>query len=187
MSQRKKYEVAFLEGYKPAVITTKKNPFIPELIKYPHNSSFDSDSNLYIFFQEEQQKTEFEKQIENIQEESYDYHYIIGLTLGFPKRSVQFYANMRQLEEILGKYPEEEERNGIGVIWSGFFFSSHFVFFKEDVRWLWDTYTHPKAINHPLFLWTEETSYLEVPYGDFHRLNEMHEYILQKRGLVPAI
>jgi hypothetical protein len=39
---------------------------------------------------------------------------------------------MRVLEEKIGHYPEEERMNNIGVIWGGFFFSSHVDFVKEE-------------------------------------------------------
>lgn len=183
MNIRKSYVDAFLDGYKPSMITKRRDK---QLLTYPHNPTFDEEFGLGIFFQTEEQKCVFEKQMKDVEWGTYQYHYNLGIVLGFPLRSVKFYAAMRQLEDQTGEYPKEEEKNGVGVIWAGFFFSSHLDFVLDEIVWLWDKYNHPKAIENPLYLWDKETSYLEVPYGDFERLRETRNYIMMKRGLIPV-
>jgi hypothetical protein len=57
----------------------------------------------------------------------------------------------------------------------------------EEEKWLWSTYTHPKAIEEPFYLWSQEASYIKVKIGDFVQLKEVSGYIMKKRGLVPAV
>ncbi|TCS96821.1 hypothetical protein [Hazenella coriacea] len=69
--------------------------------------------------------------MDGVEEDTYDYHYIVGTNLGFPEQSVDVYSQMRVLEEQTGVYPEEEERSKIGVEWAGFYFT--FFSFQSDL------------------------------------------------------
>jgi hypothetical protein len=170
---RKREHLAFLDGYKPALLTSHRDEFHETVIAtdFPRITPFDEyEPSSHIFFQTEEQREKYAEQIIGVEWGTYDYHKIVGETLGFPKRSVDYFAKMRVLEEKIGHYPEEERMNSIGVIWAGFFFSSHVDFVKDEAFWLFNTYKHEKAIGLALYIWSKETSYIEIPYGDLNRL-----------------
>lgn len=183
--KRKWWWEAFLEGYKPAILHLKSSKEFDLLKEYPHICPFNRHhSKGCIFFQTKEQRKQYQEQMKDIQEDTYEWHYIVGKTLGFPERSVEWYSRMCELQNKIGKQPDEKKKYDVGVHWSGFCFSSHLDIVTEEVRRTWNKYNHPKAINYPLYLWTKETSYIEIPYGDFDRLTEVCEYIRKKRGLV---
>lgn len=47
---------------------------------------------------------------------SYDFHYHVGMALGFPEKSVSKYAKWRVIEQKVRKYPEEKRKQRIGII-----------------------------------------------------------------------
>jgi len=140
----------------------------------------------YIFFQTAKQRDDYAKKMRNVKRDvgSFAFHYHVGIALGFPKKSVMEYAKWRVVERKVGKYPEEERKRSIGVIWAGFFFISYLDICVDEVRWMWETYHHPKAIENPLYLHSEHERF-EIQYGDVKRLREVREYIMKERGLIP--
>lgn len=60
---------------------------------------------------------------------------------------------------------------------------------------MWETYQHPKAIENPMYFWTDKVeTYLSVPYGDYDRLHgnydrlrEVRDYIMKQHGLIPTV
>lgn len=184
--QRKRPEEGFLSGYKPAVLASPKSPFYDDLVQYPHITPFDPEPRSYIFFHTEQQKQDYKERIDGVEWGTYDFHYIVGNSLGFPLPSVTYYASMRELENQIGEYPKSERVYGIGIIWASFFFSSHIDWCPQEIKWLWDTYNHPKANGLPLYLWSRETSYIEVPYLDFEAIRSAQEQIREARNLKSA-
>jgi hypothetical protein len=179
----KREHEAFLDGYKPALLISPRSKFFDIVSKtdFPRITPFDDEDNSHIFFQTEHHKLLYSSQIEGVSLRTYDFHKIVGKTLGFPKESVLYFAKMRDLEEEIGNYPEDERINGVGVIWAGFFFASHLEFVEREVQWLWNTYQHEKAVGQPLYLWTKETDYIVVQYLDFARLKELKEEIQEGR------
>lgn len=117
---------------------------------------------------------------------SYDSHYHVGIALGFPGKSVSEYVKWRVIEQKVGKYPEEERKQSIGIIWAGFFLISYLDICVNEVCWLWETYNHPKAIKRILYLHSDDGEF-KIPYGDYDKLNKVCEYISKKRGLVPIL
>lgn len=185
--KRKWWYEAFLDGYKPATLELITSQSYEQLKNYPHiliQVSFSDE--LAIFFQTEKLKKEYEQQIKGVKENSYEWHYVIGKMMGFPIKSVKWYAKMSDGTNDHKK--KELEKYKIGVQWGGFFFATNLDFVADEVRWLWETYTHPKVIGYPLYFHvTEEKEYIVIPYNDFYRLNEFCEYIREKRGLVPTL
>lgn len=186
---RKWWYEAFLEGYKPATLHLRTSKEFEQLKKYPYIHPFNKHhSEGCIFFQNEAKKQAYQKRIENVEEDSYQWHYIVGNTLGFPRKSVEWFSRMSELEDQIGEQPEEKKLYQIGVHWGGFFFSSNIDFVVDEVKWLWSTYTHPKAIGNPLYFGVpEKEDYEEIAYKDFDRLVAFREYIRSKRGLTPMI
>lgn len=73
----------------------------------------------------------------------------------------------------------------IGMTWAVFWFSTSLEILEHEASWMWETYTHPKAIENPMYFWSDkDETYLSVPYGDYNRLREVREYIMQQRGLI---
>jgi len=177
--KRKSYGRAFLDGYKPAILIERDNPYLPFVRGYP---SYQYDELNTLFFQNEELRRQYLRKLSGIKKGSYEECCLVGLTLGFPKKSVEFFARNDQIEKETGILPNRDV--SIGMEWAGICFATHIDYVEHEARWLWDTYKHPKAIENPLYLWTKETSYLEVPYGDFGQLKEASEYIRKKRGLV---
>jgi hypothetical protein len=170
---RKRADVAFLDGYKPALLIATSHKFFETVAStdFPRITPFDDEQGSHIFFQTEEQKVDYQKRIKGIELRSFEFNMIVGEALGFPMKSVEYFSKMRALEDKIGYYSEEEEQTKVGVAWAGFFFSSHIDFVEKEVRWLFDTYQHEKAIGLPLYLRTSEDGYIEIPYGDFEKLN----------------
>jgi hypothetical protein len=173
LSKPKREHEAFLDGYKPALVIYPSDKHFDKVLAtdFPRITPFDKQLSSYIFFQTEEQKQEYQRKIEGVKWGTYEFHKIVGEALGFPKKSVEYYAQMRVLENKMGHYPEEERRDSVGVEWAGFFFSSHMDFVEQEVRWLFDTYQHEKAIGLPVSIWVVGFDTPDIPYGDFERMN----------------
>jgi hypothetical protein len=175
---------AFLDGYKPALLIATSHKSFENVAStdFPRITPFDDEEGSYIFFQTERQKEEYQRRIEGVQLRSYEFNLIVGETLGFPLKSVEYFSRMRALEDKLGHYPEIERQEKVGVVWAGFFFSSHMDFVEQEVNWLWSTYQHEKAIGLPLYIPRyDQGRYEEIPYGDFEKLHRVIQDIREDR------
>lgn len=183
--KKKRFYDAFLDGYKPAIQFETKSRYFHRVNDLPF-PRYQLDEELCMFFQTEDQKQTYLKQMKGVDENSFDGIHIMGTTLGFPQKAVEFFAKMRVLESKTGIYPSGEEKMyKIGINWAGFEFSGYLPYLEQDVGWMWKTYNHPKAIENPFYLWTKDDGYIQILYGDANQLKEVHEYIMQKRGQVP--
>lgn len=71
------------------------------------------------------------------------------------------------------------------MIWAGFRFITSLDILIEEARCMWETFKYPKAIENPMYFWSDkDNTYLSVPYGDYDRLEEVREYIIKERGLI---
>jgi hypothetical protein len=141
-----------------------------------------------MFFQNEELKTKYQEQIEGVEKDSYEEHLIVGLTLGFPRRSVEVFAKMREYENKTGETSKEEEEYGVGIHWAGFGVQSHLEIVDQEIRWLWDTYNHPKSIDIPLDLWDKKySSFVKIPYGNFTKLEETIQLFKERRAALPSL
>jgi hypothetical protein len=181
---RKREHFAFLDGYKPALLISPRNQHFETIVatNFPHVVPFDDEAGSHMFFQTEEQKEDYLKRMEGVGLRSYEFNMIVGEVLGFPVRSVEYFSKMRVLEDKIGYYPEEEEQTKVGVAWAGFFFSSHIEFVEQEIHWLFDTYQHEKAVGLPLYLRTLEDGYIEIPYGDFAKLQLVVQAIRERRN-----
>lgn len=183
---KKDYE-AFLDGYKPALLIKNDAKIFSRLVeKYPSVLAYKrKDFDMYLFFQTEKCKKKYLHQNRRYEEDTYEDHYLLGVTLGFPKKSVEFFSELYggrlSLEE-----QQEKERYKVGIRWAGFCFSTHLDLIEQEIDWLWNQYLHPKSENQPLYVWDYEENYLEVPYRNLNKLREVCEYIRKKRGLIPT-
>jgi len=178
--KRKRDGEAFLDGYKPALLIEKTSPNLHFLEGYP---SYSYDEKNIFFFQNERVERKFLQGIRNLKKDSFEEHCLVGLTLGYPKRSVEFFAKEQEVKDQKGELPNKEIR--IGMIWAGFWFITNLYILIDETKWMWERYRHPKAVENPVFLWSDvNKKYLIVPYGDYDRLKEVHEYIMKERGLI---
>lgn len=184
----KRYEQAFLDGYKPVVLGWKSKLFnemyYEQLIQYPYINPYEGNPNGYIFFQNDQLKETYVERMNGAKNE-YEKHMVLGEMLGFPEKSGKKYAEMRVLEDELGEYPEIEGKPAVGVEWAGFYFTTDLDFIESEIKWLWETYQHPKAISESLFLWSRDIDAFKVAYGDYDAVNQSVQFIKTKRNLVP--
>lgn len=184
----KRYEQAFLDGYKPVTLGWKGKLFneiyYEQLIQYPYINPYEGSPNGYIFFQDDRLKETYLERMKAAKNE-YEKHIVLGEMLGFPVKSVKKYAEMRVLEDELGEYPEIERKQAVGVEWAGFFFTTYLDFIENEIKWLWETYQHPKAVNNLLCLWSKDIDAMEIKYGDYVALDKAVRFIKEKRNLVP--
>lgn len=123
---------SFLQGYKPALLLNEKQQYIPDKVKnYPSLQVKVFEIHQTLFFQNEKIKKEFIDNIRYIQEDSRDYHKILGLTLGFPPNSVEFFSALE-----VPFNDKEEER--ITVEYCGLNFVSSIYIIEDDLVWLWN-------------------------------------------------
>jgi len=176
---KREYE-AFLDGYKPAIVLESYSKHLHLVEDYP---SYRYNEIFIYFFQTDGQRKEFIKKINKVGKDTYEECVINGLTLGYPRKSVEFFARNDQIRRKTGVLPNRDV--AIGMVWAGFRFSTSLEILEEEARWMWETYKHPKAIENPMYFWSDQdNTYLTVPYGDYSRLREVREYIMRERGLI---
>jgi hypothetical protein len=181
MKLKAEYE-AFLDGYKPAILIGEDSKNIQELEAYPSILiDRNRDYMSHLFFQTETAKQTYMNAILDIELDSYEDHYLLGMTLGLPEKSVDYFARVQQKK--LGTRAQELQESGVGIIWAGFSFSANVEDLIAEVKWMWQTYQHPAAIEHSLYLCPVGNDMLEVPYGDEARLEEANAEIREIRGL----
>lgn len=138
---------SFLLGVKPAcfeMVTRLKREVLKELKKYPHHYK---NENGAIFFRNEAMKRNFLLDTEGLSTTDPVYHKILGLTLGFPPKAVDFYANYYgwQLKDR-----EEAKRyfftHKVGFRYMGIMCEGHIDDIKENAAWLWERYPSDKPM-----------------------------------------
>jgi hypothetical protein len=180
MRQKRDFE-AFIDGYKSVLIMEHDRQDLQLVEHYPRFQNHDDYS---YFFHTEEQKQQFVDALDGVERGSYEETCLTGIALGYPRRSVEFFAENNEIEKQTGELPNREF--SVIVQWAGLWFTSHVDFVHEEIRWLWNTYDHPKAVEHSLCLWAPQVDSFDIPYGDFDKLEQARQYIIQKRGLVPV-
>lgn len=171
---------AFLDGYKPALIMDNDSRYF---LRVKHFPRYCYNKYLTYFFQNDSLKEKFTTELKKVVRGSYEECCLIGLTLGYPKKSVEFFARNDQIEKEIGVLPNRDV--AIGMAWAGFRFSTSLEFLEEEAKWMWETYQHPKANENPMYFWSDkENTYLSVPYGDVDRLREVRDSIMKERGSI---
>lgn len=171
---------ALLDGYKPALIMYNDSKYITFVESFPR---YNYNDELIYFFQNNSIKEKFITQMNTVERDSYQEYCLIGLTLGYPRKSVEFFAKEQVNKKRMRSRPNQEIR--IDMIWAGFRFITSLDILIEEARWMWETYKHPKAIENPMYFWSDkDNTYLSVPYGDYDRLEEVREYIMKERGMI---
>jgi len=181
-------EEAFMMGYKPACTCQKGNPrlkpYFDRLVAGEYPCFLMNHLNTYMFFHTEEQKLWFLRKIEGLRYNSPEYIRILGIELGFPKKSVEYFAHLWEQEEK-GVPFKVLHRDAVGVNCSGFVFKTHIDYLVEEVSWIWNTYNLPKEAQCPTRVGYEESMYY-VEYGDYRQLRETQEIIRREIGLVQS-
>ena len=178
-------EEAFMKGYKPACTCQKGNPrlkpYFDRLIagKYPHLLM--NQLNTYVFFHTEEQKKRFSEKTGGLKYNSPEYIRILGLELGLPKKSVEYFAYLWEQEEK-GVPFEILHRDAVGVNCSGFVFKTHIDYLADEIAWIWETYRPPKEAQVPAQIRVDE-EYFYVEFGNYFQLEKTQQMIRdQKRS-----
>jgi hypothetical protein len=182
--RKKNYVDALLDGYKPAVWVGTYERLYERVVDKPFPKEF-YGKNMVVLFQNDTLRRQFVEQMEHARGNKIQETYIMGITLGFPERSVAYFCECERTE--LETEDNPYQIGHIGMEWAGFSFSTHVDIALEEARELWATYTHEKAINEPMYLWTKETSYIEVPYNDYTSLEIACAHIREKQGIVTVV
>lgn len=135
---------AFLSGMKPAhygnkgCSTTMKH--IDKLRNYPYvtDGINISEDDYFLFFQNEELKQDFVKQLAHVESRSPQFHQLLGNALGYPPLATQFYATC-----------QENKQNydySIGLMYGGVRCVSHVDDLIDNATWLWDRYTDDKDL-----------------------------------------
>ncbi|WP_044640537.1 hypothetical protein [Risungbinella massiliensis] len=170
---------SFLQGIKPAcfeVITWLKPEVLGQLEKYPYHYRNENEA---IFFQNEAMKYTFIQETEGLSIKNPLYQKILGNTLGFPPKAVDFYSHYYgwQLTDR-----EEAERyfftHKVGFRHMGVMCEGHIEDIEENAKWLWARYPSDiplviKAIQKP----DNDLLTFPVDNGDFSGLQEAKQKV----------
>ena len=179
-------EEAFMMGYKPACTCQKGNlrlkPYFDRLIagKYPHLLM--NHLNTYIFFHTEEQKNRFMEKIKGLKYNSPEYIRILGLELGFPKKSVEYFVYLWEQEEK-GVPFDTLHQDAVGVNCSGIVFKTHIDYLVDEIAWVWETYCPPKEAQIPTQIRLDEV-FFYVEFGNYLQLEMTQRMIRNQRSLL---
>lgn len=132
---------SFLAGIKPACFENLDRltaDIRNQLEKYPYHQNYE---NAAIFFQTESLKEQFLEQTEGLSLESPAYHKMLGLTLGFPPKAVEFYAQYYEMQ--LQDRPAANHylfTHKVGYRYAGIMCQGHIDDLVENAEWLWNRY-----------------------------------------------
>ncbi|MBA4542904.1 hypothetical protein H1164_08315 [Thermoactinomyces daqus] len=167
----------FIQGLKPAIYRTtlesefaKRLPFLVE--NFPYISSQETEkivlipgAETYVFFQDQEQKERFKKELEYTEANSPEFHRLLGITLGYPPLAVEFF--------VQAKLNPELEKRKVGMYHLGIGCSGDILDLIDNCRWLWDTYKLPEKIDIRL-----GTEFVSIPYGQMEELERIKtEYL----------
>jgi hypothetical protein len=132
---------SFIKGYKSAIYENSLCPqfrrFLPDLLaNYPFISgnyiALNGEGETYLFFQNENLKGRFLKQLNGIDKNSLEFHRLLGHTLGYPPKAIDFFIK-KELDQSL-------EKRSVGLYYMGVSCSSDIFDLEDYCRWLWDHY-----------------------------------------------
>lgn len=170
-----------MDGYKPSIIHDFSAENFHLFGEYP---KIEDCLDGCLIFQSEDQKQRYQLLTADVQEDSPEFHRIIGITLGYPEKSCDWYAKMKHFQLENGFKADEEKRFKVLVHWAGFFFASNVEWVDREIEWIWKRYNHPQAIREPLFLIAvEREDHIPIEYDDLKAVKELQTQILESRSL----
>jgi hypothetical protein len=134
---------SFLKGYKPAVLMNPNHDDendIKSLAGYPSVENvqvFDSAGQV-LYFQNEELKQDYLYQSKNtLNPHSPEFHKLLGITLGFPPKAVDFYVS-----ELMS--PDDYRHDRVGLDYCGISCIGGLDDLLENTAFLWDQIKNPK-------------------------------------------
>lgn len=126
---------AFINGIKPAILLLEGDEEVDSLLSYPHVYVEISEYGKHIlFFRNEASKKEWVKSTIGVDRQ--ELHRLLGLTLGYPPKAVNFFvAN-------LGEHLRDKT---VTVRYSGINFGGSIDDLEENIKWIWDSYQQKSA------------------------------------------
>jgi hypothetical protein len=128
MRQKRDFE-AFIDGYKPVLNMEhdrKDLQFVEHYSRYQYHNDFS------YFFHTEEQKQQFVDALERVERGSYEETCLTGLALGYPRKSVKFFAQNNEIEKQTRELPNR--KFSVIVQWAGLWFTSHVDFVHEEIK-----------------------------------------------------
>jgi hypothetical protein len=170
---------AFLAGLKPSYFTTTAVNNVKEeldsLKDYPcldQGVEIAEDETCYLFFQDRQAMDDFSKRIKGFTTKDLEFKKILGLTLGYPPKSVDFFIR-KEIEKQLALY-------SVALSYCGCTALTHVDDITEVANWYWNTYDHKESLqlgmlDRSIGRWR----LLESPYQDQEELLDLQSKALE--------
>jgi hypothetical protein len=168
---------AFKMGMKPAYLTTSESKDVEnellELKGYPcldEGIEIADEGEFYLFFQNHSEMKSFLKETEGLSPKSKEFQMILGLTLGYPPKSVEYFG-AKWDDESLGDY-------GVALTHAGSTAITHIDDLVEVAQWFWNTYPYAEDLEMGLVDMAKGWVRFSSPFKDQDALLE-----LQQKGL----
>ncbi|SHF23515.1 hypothetical protein SAMN05444392_11170 [Seinonella peptonophila] len=163
----------FMEGYKPALYDTVMSKrfmgWLPQLQEYPYideGINLIPDVKFYLFFQTENQKRDFQSKVSKFAVPSIEFHRLLGQTLGYPPKAVDFYIRCEQEPSL--------KPLKVGMHYQGVSCNGSVYDLIDNCNWLWDTYSSKDLPNEPLQVRIGYNMY-SAGWGDIERIKEIQQ------------
>ncbi|WP_124727910.1 tetratricopeptide repeat protein [Staphylospora marina] len=169
---------SFLLGVKPACsenILWLPTAFQLKLRRYP--SVKKENRRGAIYFQTEEMKQRFLEETKNLSPDSPEYIRILGLTLGFPPKAVDFHVRSLSRDPA---HPQEATKwynlHKVRANYAGNMFAENIDDLVENTEWLWNRYGREWDMSLSVIRETDQRLFLYlVPFGDREKLKEAEE------------
>jgi hypothetical protein len=111
-------------------------------------------------------KSQFIEKTKDLQPRSKEFQRILGLTLGFPPKAVEYFLS---LIGTTGTY-----ENDLFLDYCGVVCLSNINDLAQNASWLWDRY--PVGIDElKVSFSAQDVERISIPYGDFGKIKEVME------------
>lgn len=125
---------AFLKGIKPALFERPND----KLLQFPYVEIGD----LLLFFQSVEQKQDFVERSMGLSFGSPGFDRLLGFTLGYPPRAIEYYVKTRHSQSDIKEWVFREA----SIHYVGQNFVTSIEDLRENVQWVWDTYSYPEEL-----------------------------------------
>lgn len=175
---------AFVQGLKPALITTSDNKkfmdndFDMLSREYPFlddDIGLRDDVTSYLFFQTDEALQEFANRKREVDRKSPEYHRLLGFTLGYPPKAVEQFYIKEKLKASNDPRGKAWQEMSVSLYYCGCSVQSHIDFVIEHTNWLWNTYRFEELLYIGVVDNGNGWINLPVGYMDNHCLNQTCE------------
>lgn len=163
---------SFLCGLKPTLLLAEQQKGFTSMLAYP-NTEIHLIPNRHqcLFFHTEQDKQTWIDRTQNMEHTSPEFHRILGLTLGYPPKAVDFFVKREECKKQ-GKFNELQRLKSkvVGLHYAGISCNGNYEDLISNARWLWDTYKQEEQLKVRV-----DSSYVFVEYRNDKKLAEIME------------